>query len=1725
MPDQQIHSVVRGIVGGLKSLGLLPKKTMDLPPLNKPLDRNRLSGFLYNISMYLQEMSAELDDDQQTFDDDQFWENLLYSFLQSDGRTPLGQWDGRIPPRPSFKLQDLFLSLRGSPHWDGLLGLVQSILTFIERQPQRPILTFMSQHWKTISALLDTALQALVSGTYGQASAGLQGFICVLKGRTDCSFNLSWLQQLLTFLETRNWKPVVNLHPASVAVDHRDGTLLTGRFKPFSVPPEVLREENLYVSNASHETERLTALQKLLLQALSRSSAGERAVQFAEHNPALLQGLDGLRRGLLHRVGSTVYGNLRRKVSRVTMALLDDLGSMLTNHDHTDTTEIPASEILEAACNASIPGLTGVSNFTVFLYCNLFEGGEATLEPEVSHAMPDLHASCSNAAWYLSAAEEDFLWVHVCSEFFAQEFNNTVCANSSFWLQRAHQAAISKDYPNLNQSSIDDLCLQLSSDVSASSTADAAEDCLAMLSSRSLSAHDFRRCFLPNDSALISALCGNGSSPLPHDGWAAQYCSKILPKDSHPDSKERPCDFSSWTAEHFINSTMLELCGDTVGLRDYVCKNTSRYLLLVRKQPLLLDYCNPNLEPKQNSKCVLQQLFDMLPAPYDFDTSQLCVNPMPILQEVLQKLSLCEGVVDERVGWLATVSYVLRVLDFVVGLSAGLEEGEREVRQGLGQAILLSSLLDNASFWATLKPDASVSVLQTVGVFLRRERNPLLKEDLLSCFSPVLWELIQKVDNSSALRFLIQEYLQMPRESIRSLVLSAEKDAVKRFLSHVHQSWDQLQVETIQTSPKEQEAMETMTAAFIHKFPRVTPELFVDLSQFIPYMSVSDIMSFPASLIVNDSVLTAIRDHSSEMKSLQKQAFAKRLLQSSVVGDVPSWPPYFLTSILPLLPHLPVSHFQQLTSQQLSPLVECLANSSLDATRGRHVLRTLFSKRKNLTSETVMRLGILICYLNSEELHRFLSTSPVSPALWQQLAKCVTEGHVSGSGRLSHWLGLTFKSLNTSVLSSSELASLHGVLPQLGASFLQTLSSSELLELFSLPGIPTFPPAQAFQILSKIAIETNISANTLCRLRPLLSGLAPAFLRNLSVPDMMGTPDCQCWNSLLTELWPAHRAMIYSAIQQVPKLRRLGHIASGISCNRLRLWANESDFSELLQFVMELPGGLRPALRKCVVEEIRKRPNMDLNSINPSFAAGLPVVMMERLSNTSLRAILHHVRRHFIDFLQLPRHKQMALAEKAIDVLGISEDHLSGTSMDLLGPLLLFLDRDALAQVDREALKLRLEDLREYCMPSDSFREMAALLTERSMLGQPKSWTVGDVEHAGRLVFTLSPQQIRSLPLDDLGKDTVEQILQSQWHWKDSALGKACTELKGLKDKIYSLIHKIVKGRRWTRREPTPSCADVRGTFPSAWRWYQLSRMKRRELEDCVEFMGQDGSLDAEQRGVLWAELRPLYKPVKTLRPEQLLKLGCIVTEMGERELQAANLSDLAVVAYLGSFKEWSTKKMRAALQGILRRRKQKPEELGVVELVSLGYLLCGFSSSEISRLDPSNLSEAAFFLRETVLPCSEEQIAALTARLSSPLGFGPVSNWGSEVFTEIGTLAAGLDDMVLSALIKEQVEGLTPAAIALIPPRKMAVVFSPAQLSWLSAEQSWAVTEEQWEELDSEQKQALIMAQYEGEVMLGHRGRNRAPSVQLPDNFTACIWDTSARLDAGISHLTRLPC
>lgn len=326
--EQPVHPWVRNIMGSLKTFGLLPSK--NLPSLSKRIDRHRLSGFLYNISLYLQEMGAELEEEPSEPEENPLWEKLLHFILQSEG---LNQWGGRLPPRPSLKVQDLFLSLRGSPHWDWFLGLLQGLISLSERQPHRSILTYLSENWRTVSAVLEVVLQALISGTYGQASAGLQGFICALKGDVDCAFRVSWLQPLLSFLETQNWKPVVSVHPAGEGDEHSRSSSLFGRLKPFSFPPEAARQERVSGNGSVQETGAVDRdadlMQSFLLQALFRSGGGERSGHLAQKNLALVQSLDELRKGLLHRVGSSVYDSLKKKASRVTMVLLDDISSLV----------------------------------------------------------------------------------------------------------------------------------------------------------------------------------------------------------------------------------------------------------------------------------------------------------------------------------------------------------------------------------------------------------------------------------------------------------------------------------------------------------------------------------------------------------------------------------------------------------------------------------------------------------------------------------------------------------------------------------------------------------------------------------------------------------------------------------------------------------------------------------------------------------------------------------------------------------------------------------------------------------------------------------------------------------------------------------------------------------------------------------------------------------------------------------------------------------------------------------------------------------------------------------------------------------------------------------------------------------------------------------------------------------------------------------------------------
>ena len=63
--------------------------------------------------------------------------------------------------------------------------------------------------------------------------------------------------------------------------------------------------------------------------------------------------------------------------------------------------------------------------------------------------------------------------------------------------------------------------------------------------------------------------------------------------------------------------------------------------------------------------------------------------------------------------------------------------------------------------------------------------------------------------------------------------------------------------------------------------------------------------------------LAAIRDYSPGMRPEQKEALARRLLAPELFGEVPAWPQELLWAALPLLPHLPLENFLQLSPHQV----------------------------------------------------------------------------------------------------------------------------------------------------------------------------------------------------------------------------------------------------------------------------------------------------------------------------------------------------------------------------------------------------------------------------------------------------------------------------------------------------------------------------------------------------------------------------------------------------------------------------------------------------------------------------------------------------------------------------------------------------------------------------------------------------------------------------------------
>uniref|UniRef100_A0A5F8GTB0 Stereocilin n=1 Tax=Monodelphis domestica TaxID=13616 RepID=A0A5F8GTB0_MONDO len=922
----------------------------------------------------------------------------------------------------------------------------------------------------------------------------------------------------------------------------------------------------------------------------------------------------------------------------------------------------------------------------------------------------------------------------------------------------------------------------------------------------------------------------------------------------------------------------------------------------------------------------------------------------------------------------------------------------------------------------------------------------------LSQRQPLLWELLQREKSASVLQILIQEYLRMPPENLQQLVLSAESEAAQGFLALIHHSWAQLKV-----PPSEERALGRLTALLLQQFPQLTPQLFIDLSPLIPFLAVNDLLRFPPSLLANDSVLAAIRDRSPAMRPEQKEALAQLLLAPELFGEVPAWSQELLWAVLPLLPHLPLEHFLQLSPHQIQALEDSWPAAGLGPGQARHVLRSLVNQSVPDGEEQVLRLGSLACFLSTEELQSLVPLSDPMGSVERGLLECVANGTLSPEGRVAHELLRVLRSTGAAELSPQELQAWAPLFSQLGLDFLEELSESQLR---------TILPALQRTELTLGQVRTSLN---LLPFMKLLSGLtaSPKFF------------------------FP---------------LRHLGTLAGGMTCEWLQQFSWRSDFLKVVVMLYQLPNGVRGSLRACIWEELQRKMEMselglgglgpDLNGLEQELLFQLPIQLIDRLSNDSILLMLELIRGDPELFLVLPPIRREALAERALRSLAPQDIPLSGEVLEALGPLVGSLGTESVGRILPQTLLAHLSRLQNFCLGEPFVTELGCLLLHESAFGRPELWSRDEVEQAGRLVLTLSSQAILLLPREALGPETLERLLERQQNWEQSRVGQLCGG-PVLGPRKAALVTGAVQAEDENEPDPVPTCADIRGTFPAAWSAAQITEMGLSDFKDCLGLFAKDPSLKPAELQAAMSKAKELWGPPQRLHPEQILQLGRLLIGLGEHELQELILVDWAVLGALGQLEGWSKIQLQIIVSSFLHQSGRHVRNLDFIHLTALGHAICGLRPDEIQQINSREFSKAVLFLGFLPLQCSEEQLEALAHLLVLPGGFGLVSDWGPEIFTEVGSVAAGLPDLVLSALLRGQIRGLTPLAIAVMPAPKFAVVFSPVQLSGFTSAQALAITPEQMAFLSPEQRQAVIWAQHEGKESLEQLGRNTAWGLQ----------------------------
>ncbi|XP_014887214.1 stereocilin [Poecilia latipinna] len=1037
------------------------------------------------------------------------------------------------------------------------------------------------------------------------------------------------------------------------------------------------------------------------------------------------------------------------------------------------------------------------------------------------------------------------------------------------------------------------------------------------------------------------------------------------------------------------------------------------------------------------------------------------------------------------------------------------------------------------------------STLTSVVDYLQREINQDRKKVLLQCFGTVLSRLLETSrDKIGIALLLIKEYLSLPLRSVQPVLAAAHINTIRVILQYYNSFKG-----TIQLS---KEYQSTMVSVILKTHLAADNDLLLDLGSLLVAVSPDDIKTFP-SLQNNVNLWETINANLDRMSLAQQEAFGlwySKILspsnitrgQQSLIGDTGN-----------LIAYLPFHLFQHLSAAQLLDGLDVLQRNTLSPLKQDFIANKLIRTYRNMTAQDLMRLGDLLCLAEAQDLLVYKNTE-VFQVIQENIMNCTLSGLSVPSQLVSDLLLSNPEFKIPSSLSPDRLKEIAPLLPLLSVTFLNGLTTSQLLS--ALPALSTVPftPTQASIIMDKLltnaripvqleelgSLIVGVKTETLLSLTSdkLLSALkvfaqhTPARCRpymsvfcapeaNAIATKLWGFPEVVSWlddvepllrwtplicilprtpllvknlSNTATKPWKTQQAQaIVKAVntytnQIKQNFLSLGTLSQGVSCQDLHqlLQADRSPsfVRKILALLRQQPGLLHTALKRCVIEELYPLQFFAdlLQDLGAEIALCIPMDIIRLFPAEMMGILKKMIVASPQYFLMLTRIQQEILVDKIIQRMNMytgpfTEEEFR--SLDILAP---FVADEVFVQVDRSFFAKNLDYLQRLCYSSSKMEIVARILQEPAVFGPVTNWTQDTLSVVGRFLFFLPSNVLQDLPLSLMTVGRVEKLFMSQRQWEDGDVGILCSDTNERKDVfskqqfVLQFFLGFLKMNSLSLSPIVPTCEILRTTAPSAWTSSSFSSMSSSAFSNCLELIGQDPFLASYQRTEILKRVKKMYGPASSFSQSVIAQLGGIAVELSPEELSTLRLTERRSISALGALNTWNKRQLTALFTAVLNSTKLTPSKLDSSMLVALGHIVCGAQIAEINTFNNVEFSKAVLWLGKLNLSCSEEQMGALVGLLTNSLAFGLMSSWGTDVFIEIGALAAGLPDIVMSSLVKEQIEGISPMAMSMIPPKKFSVVFHQDQINMFTYEQAYALTPQQRAALTDVQKRAVDM-------------------------------------------------